>query len=208
MVQVRGFLEINCLYFERIKTISKNQDSRTNLCNRNFTTQLWFLPFGQNMKINNVSKCLKQHMLNDIVLKEYEIMIINSHKEYKLKDLKGDICKKEEKAKADGKLGLILLAGNQCGLGITLPSCDIVILLNNTLSADRILQMMYRCMSEGDNKKCGFVVDLNISRVLNTLPEYNIHKKDTTIEDKFTYLIEHNLINIDSDLFVGKQKKE
>ena len=62
-------------------------------------------------------------------------------------------------------------------------------------------------MSEGENKKCGFVVDLNISRVLNTLLEYNIHKKDTTIQDKFTYLIENNLINIDSDLFIGKEKQ-
>ena len=195
--------------FERIKTISRNQNSRTILCNENFTTQLWFLPFGHGMKINNVSKCLKQKMLNDQILKNYEIMIINSHKEYKLKDLKGDISKKELKAKADGKLGLILLAGNQCSLGITLSLCDIVILLNNTLSVDRILQMMYRCMSESidGSKKCGFVVDLNISRVLNTLLEYNIHKKDNTIQDKFTYLIENNLINIDSDLFIGKEKQ-
>tara|TARA_B110000967_G_C18896517_1_gene571073 strand:- start:371 stop:4549 length:4179 start_codon:yes stop_codon:yes gene_type:complete len=195
--------------FERIKTISINQDSRTMLCNENFTTQLWFLPFGQGMKINNVSNCLKGKMLNDIILQKYSIMIINSHKEYKLKDLKGDIYKEEQKAKAEGKLGLILLAGNQCSLGITLPLCDIVVLLNNTLSVDRILQMMYRCMSESSDgsKKCGYVVDLNISRVLNTLLEYNINKKDTTIKDKFTYLIENNLINIDSDLFVGKEKE-
>ena len=193
--------------FERIKMISKKQDSRTVLCNENFTTQLWFLPFGQGMKINNVSKCLKQKMLNDKILKNYEIMIINSHKEYKLKNLKNDISKKEQKAQEDGKIGLILLAGNQCSLGITLPLCDIVILLNNTLSIDRIIQMMYRCMSEGENKKCGFVVDLNISRVLNTLLEYNINKKDSTIKDKFTYLIENNLINIDSDLFMGNEKQ-
>ena len=196
--------------FERIKTISRDQDSRTTLCNENFSTQLWFLPSGQGMKINDVSKCLKQKMLNDTILKDYEIMIINSHKEYKLKDLKGDIAKKEQQAQSDGKLGLILLAKNQCSLGITLPLCDIVVLLNNTLSVDRILQMMYRCMSESSDgrKKCGFVVDLNISRVLNTLLEYNINKKDTTTQDKFTYLIENNLINIDSDLFVGKEKKK
>jgi hypothetical protein len=195
--------------FERIKKISRNQDSRTTLCNENFTTQLWFLPFGQGMKINNVSKCLKETMLNDPILKEYEIMIINSHKEYQLKDLKGEISKKELEAKANGKLGLILLAGKQLSLGITLPLCDIVVLLNNTLSMDLILQMMYRCMSESSDgsKKCGFVVDLNISRVLNTLLEYNTNQKDKTIKEKFTYLIENNLINIDSDLFIGQEKK-
>jgi hypothetical protein len=192
--------------FERIKKISIDRNSRTTLCNQNFTTQLWFLPIGQGLKIDKVSKCLKKSMLNDSVLKSYDIMIINSHKEYKLKDLKGEIGKKELKAKNNGKIGLILLAGNQCSLGITLPLCDVVILLNNTLSMDRILQMMYRCMSEGDGKKCGFVVDLNISRILNTLTEYNINKKDLTVKSKLEYLIENNLINIDSDLFMNKCK--
>jgi len=52
-------------------------------------------------------------MENDQILKEYEIMIVNSHKKYELKDLKRCINKKEQKAKANGKSGLILLAGNQ-----------------------------------------------------------------------------------------------
>ena len=195
--------------FERIKKISKNKNSRTNLCNEDFTTQLWFLPFGQGMKIKHVSECLEKKIQNDNILKKYETMIINSDKEYKLKDLKGDISRRELKAKSEGKLGLILLAGNQCSLGITLPFCDIVVLLNNTLSFDKILQMMYRCMSESSDgsKKCGFVVDLNISRVMNTLIEYNIHEKNNNIQQKIEYLIENNLINIDSDLFNGCEKE-
>ncbi len=83
------------------------------------------------------------------------------------------------KANTDGKDGLILLAGNQLTLGITLPFVDIVFLFNDILSSDKIVQMMYRCMTESINheendkindkqKKMGFVVDLNISRVLNT----------------------------------------
>ena len=53
----------------------------------------------------------------------------------------------------------------------------------------------------------GFVVDLNISRVLNTCLDYNVYKKDLNVEQKITYLIENNLINIDSDLFQGKENK-
>lgn len=53
----------------------------------------------------------------------------------------------------------------------------------------------------------GFVVDLNISRVLNTCLDYNVYKKDLNIEQKFTYLVENNLINIDNDLFQGKENK-
>jgi hypothetical protein len=56
-------------------------------------------------------------------------------------------------------------------------------------------------------KKMGFVVDLNISRVLNTLLDYNVYKKDMNVEQKITYLVENNLINIDSDLFDNKENK-
>jgi len=56
-------------------------------------------------------------------------------------------------------------------------------------------------------KKMGFVVDLNISRVLNTLLDYNVHKKDLNVEQKIAYLVENNLINIDSDLFESKENK-
>jgi hypothetical protein len=135
-----------------------------------------------------------------------------------LKDIKEEIKNKELKAKEEGKSGLILLAGNQLTLGITLPFVDVVFLFNDVLSSDKILQMMYRCMTEtinsSDNalinngvKKFGFVVDLNISRVLNTMLDYNVYKKDLNIEQKMEYLVENNLINIDSDLFQNKENK-
>jgi hypothetical protein len=50
------------------------------------------------------------------------------------------------KAKEDGKDGLILLAGNQLTLGITLPLVDVVFLFNDFVSSDKIIQMM--CMTE------------------------------------------------------------
>lgn len=198
--------------FERIKKISKNGNSRTNLNNGDFTSQLWFLPFGTDMLIDKVSCCLKERMLKNRVLKNYEIMIVNSKKDYKLKDIKEEIKNRELKAKEEGKSGLILLAGNQLSLAVTLPFVDIVFLLNDTISSDKIIQMMYRCMTESinnsendkinnGNKKMGFVVDLNISRVLNTCLDFNIHKKELNVENKLTYLVENNLINIDADLF-------
>jgi hypothetical protein len=204
--------------FERIKCISNSKNSRTKLNNGDFTSQLWFLPFGKDMLIDKVSKCLKDRMLKNRVLCQYEILIVNSKKKFKLKDIKQEIRNKELKAKEEGKSGLILLAGNQLTLGITLPFVDIVFLFNDVLSSDKILQMMYRCMTETINnsdtaginngvKKIGFVVDLNISRVLNTILDYNVYKKDLNIEQKIEYLVENNLINIDSDLFENKTNK-
>ena len=70
--------------FGRIVDISTQKKSRTLLSNTNFTTQLWFLPFGIGQKINDVSQNLKKLMLNDLVLKHYEILVDWSIKKYKV----------------------------------------------------------------------------------------------------------------------------
>jgi len=204
--------------FGRNKTQSVRLNSRTKLNNADFTSQLWFLPFGINMHISTVSEHLKDRMLKNKTLRNYEIKIVNSNKNYKLKDIKEEIQNWELNAKHDGKDGLILLAGNQLTLGITLPFVDIVFLFNDIVSSDKIIQMMYRCMTESINnpendkinsgaKRVGFVVDLNISRVLNTAIDYKVFKHDLGVEQKLTYIVENNLINIDSDLFQGKENK-
>jgi len=165
-------------------------------------TQIWFLPSNN---INEISKCLEQLMKEDNILKKYNVLCINRKNTDLAKAIKEDITKQEKIAKAEGKEGLILLAGNMLTLGITLNMCDVVALMNNTISSDKVLQQMYRCMTEGSQKKFGFVVDLNISRVLNTCVNYTIYKNDKSTEDKIKYLIENHLINIDVDMM--EQKK-
>jgi site-specific DNA-methyltransferase (adenine-specific) len=139
------------------------------------------------------------------VLGNFGVLVLNSNIETPIKDIKDTIKDYERKYKDEGKTGLIVLVGNQCSLGITLENCDVVILLNDILSSDKIYQMMYRSMTEAQNKKCGFVVDLNINRVLNTVMEYSLYKKDLTTEDKIRYIVENNLIRIDSDYFMNKR---
>ena len=204
--------------FKRINDIAIEKNSRTRFNNVHFTTQLWFLPFGINMSIAKVSEDLKKIMEQNSILKTYEIKIVNSKNNYKVNNLKEKIKNWELEAKKDGKDGMILLAGNQLSLGITLPFVDVVFLFNDIVSSDKIIQMMYRCMTErmkssendkinNKSKKMGFVVDLNISRVLNTCLDYNVYKKDLNVEQKISYLVENNLINIDSDLFQGRENK-
>ena len=182
--------------FSRILKICSDKESRTPF------TQIWFLPSDN---INEISKCLEQLMKEDNVLKKYNVLCINRKNKDLAKDIKENITKQEKIAKAEGKEGLILLAGNMLTLGITLNMCDVVALMNNALSSDKVLQQMYRCMTEGSHKKFGFVVDLNISRVLNTCVNYTIYKNDKSTEDKIKYLIENHLINIDVDMM--EQKK-
>lgn len=182
--------------FTRIKSISSEKETRYPF------TQIWFLPPDN---INETSQCLKLLMQNDSVLKRYDVVCINRKNKDLAKDVKDEINKREIEAEETGKLGLILLAGNMLTLGITLNNCDLVLLMNNTLSSDKVLQEMYRCMTEGDNKKIGFVVDLNISRVLNTCVSYTVYKNEKSIDDKLKYLIKNHLINIDVDIMENKK---
>jgi hypothetical protein len=182
--------------FSRILKICSDKESRTPF------TQIWFLPSDH---INEISKCLEHLMNEDNILKKYNVLCINRKNKELAKDIKEDITKHEKIAKAEGKEGLILLAGNMLTLGITLNMCDVVVLMNNTLSSDKVLQQMYRCMTEGFLKKFGFVIDLNISRILNTCVNYTIYKNDQSIEDKIKYMIENHLINIDVDMMEQKR---
>lgn len=144
-------------------------------------------------------------MLEDNILKNYNVVCINQKNSDLVKNIKGEIIKQETITRSKKQRGLILLAGNMLNLGITINNCDIVMLMNNTLSSDKIMQQMYRCMTEGDNKKMGFVVDLNINRVLQTFINYNSYKNTENVEDKFKYLIENHLINIDIDILNSKK---
>ena len=143
--------------------------------------------------------------MEDKILKNYDVMCINRKNTDLAKDIKSEIARQEIITRSEGKRGLILLAGNMLGLGITINSCDVVMLLNNTLSSDKIIQQMYRCMTEGNDKKSGIVVDLNISRVLHILINYTMNKTNTHVEDKIKYVVDNHLINLDVDMILSKK---
>ena len=182
--------------FTRINNICSNRETRIPF------TQIWFLPPNN---INETSKALINIILQDKILCEYDVYSINSKNEELQNDIKEEINKMETNAIKTEKKGLILLAGNMLGLGITLKNCDVVMLLNNSLSSDKVMQQMYRCMTEGQNKKIGFVVDLNIGRVLNTCLNYSVYNNSHNLEEKIRYLIDYHLINIDVDYFDNKK---
>lgn len=200
--------------FDKIRTISDQHGSRTLT---GFTTQLWFLPYGPNLPIDHISLCLKERMEQNQVLNKYQIYIANS--KHNIKNIKNDIKEEEENAKRKGKKGLIILLGSQLSLGVTLPYADIVFLLNDLKQSDKIIQMMYRCMTEklvrdesdleindGD-KKMGFVVDLNLSRVLQIILDYHVKNDNLSIKNKIKYVIENNLIYLEDAFFKNKENK-
>ena len=85
-------------------------------------------------------------MKEDSILTLYNILCINR----KNKELAKDVINKQEIITREK--GLILLEDNMFSLGITINSCDIVMLMNNTLSADKVIQQMYRYMTKGEKR--------------------------------------------------------
>ena len=111
---------------------------------------------------------------------------------------------------------LIILAGARLQLGISLKNVDIVALWNNVTSSDAIFQMLFRSMTEVDtpkckpndagniveycnNKKFGFMVDLNPQRALTNMFLFkdNLYDKEPS---KNEYKAIGDLINVDTDV--------
>jgi hypothetical protein len=154
-----------------------------------------FLPQNNIHKISEAT--IKLLEINNVI-PEYEIISINSKT---TNNPKQSIEDARNKARNSGKKGVLVLSGKQCSLGVSIDNCDIVLLLNNSMGFDMIYQMMFRCMTEGKNKKCGFVVDLNIHRVIETsvinyasLIKPDIHPRDAT-----KFILQERLINLNGD---------
>ena len=187
----------NIVFMKRIEKICKNPviDSRFIGDTEEPMIIMAFLPQNNIDKISSATMKLLQKY--DII-PEFEIVSINSKITNNPKQL---IEETRIKAKNGGKKGVLVLSGRQCSLGISIHNCDIVLLLNNNNGFDMIYQMMFRCMTEGYNKKCGFIVDLNIHRVIETsiidyasLIKPNSHPKNAT-----QYILQERLINLNSD---------
>ena len=154
-----------------------------------------FLP--QN-NIDKISKATIKLLERNNVIPDYEIISINSKI---TNNPKQSIEEARIKARNSGKKGVLVLSGKQCSLGVSIDNCDIILLLNNSTGFDMIYQMMFRCMTEGKNKKCGFVIDLNIHRVIETsvinyasLIKPDIHPREAT-----KFILQERLINLNGD---------
>jgi hypothetical protein len=154
-----------------------------------------FLP--QN-NIDKISKATIKLLERNNVIPDYEIISINSKT---TNNPKQSIEDARIKARNSGKKGVLVLSGKQCSLGVSIDNCDIVLLLNNSMGFDMIYQMMFRCMTEGKNKKCGFVVDLNIHRVIETsvINYASLIKPDIHPSEATKFILQERLINLNGD---------
>jgi hypothetical protein len=192
-------------FMKRIENICNNEDlksrfydTRENRYDNEIMTIMAFLP--QN-NISKISKATKNLLEKYNVIPNLEIVIINSI-DNSNENPKNIIEQAKNKVRNNNnKNGILVLSGKQCSLGVTIHGCDIVLLLNNTKSFDTIYQMMFRCMTEGKNKKCGFVIDLNIHRVIEqSIIDYALLvKPKKELRNSIKYILKEKLINLNND---------
>ena len=185
------------VFINRIEKICKNPDVNSRFIGDTDEPMIIMAFLPQN-DIDLISKATIKLLRDNDVLPKYEIISINSKT---TKDPKQSIEDARIKAKLNGNIGVLVLSGKQCSLGVSIHNCDIVLLLNNNMGFDMIYQMMFRCMTEGENKKCGFVIDLNIHRVISTsVIEYSsIIKSELHPKEACKYILQERLINLNGD---------
>lgn len=88
-----------------------------------------------------------------------------------------DTIRNVERAALEENKGLVLLSGDVAKMGISLKCVDIVCLMSTNKDADDIIQKMYRALT-GDppQKKDGFIIDLNMTRIVTAMFDYAVEK--------------------------------
>lgn len=188
------------VFMERIQNICSNPINKSRFIGKDeFQHEpmiiMTFLP--QN-NIDKISKATISLLEKYNVVPDYELISINSKVTSNPTQTIEDA---RNKARISGKKGVLVFSGKQCSLGVTINNCDIVLLLNNNMGFDMIYQMMFRCMTEGANKKCGFVIDLNIHRVVETsvINYASLIKPDKHPKEATKFILQERLINLNGD---------
>ena len=190
----------NKVFIKRIEKICKNPDIDSRFIGESeFSDEpMIIMAFLPQNNINEISSANIKLLEKHNTLPNYVIIAINSKT---TNDPKQTIEDARIHARNSNKKGVLVLSGRQCSLGVSIENCDIVLLLNNSMSFDMIYQMMFRCMTEGKNKKCGFVVDLNIHRVIeSSIINYaSLIKPDEHPREATKYILQERLINLNGD---------
>lgn len=190
----------NIVFMKRIEKICKDPtiDSRFIGEGEFHNEPMIIMAFLPQSNIDKISKATIKLLERNNVIPDYEIISINSKT---TNNPKQDIEDVRIKARNSGKKGVLVLSGKQCSLGVSIDNCDIVLLLNNSMGFDMIYQMMFRCMTEGQNKKCGFVIDLNIHRVIETsiINYASFIKSDIHPREATKFILQERLINLNGD---------
>lgn len=184
------------VFIKRIEKICKNPKTNSRFIGDTNEPMIIMAFLPQN-DINLISTATINLLKKNNVLQNYEIISINCKT---TTDPIKQIEDTRKKAKINNKNGVLVLSGRQCSLGVSIENCDIVLLLNNTMSFDMISQMMFRSMTEEKGKTGGFVIDMNIHRSIDSLTQYSSLIKPTEHPiQALKYILQEKIIILNGD---------
>lgn len=185
------------VFMVRIKDLLKHGTHST------FAKTLVVMAFLPQKSIDKITKATLELFKKFHIADNYVVIGINSKI---TNDPKKAVDDAITRANNEGK-NVLVLSGKQCSLGVTIQNCDVVILMNNSQSFDMIYQMMFRCMTERKGKTCGFVIDMNPKRAINTtIMNYaTIIQKNAHPREAVKYLLSERLINLNADHWTIKR---
>ena len=165
----------------------------------------FYVQYGCKQRLSNTSNILKQYIENDRIGRKYEVIIINTDENHG-DNIKEYIMYHYNKAKENPeKLGLIAICGGMLRRAISLPYLDGVFLLDDSKCYDKIIQTIFRPLTELEDKKYGFVVDFKPERSLACILN-SIESKGTSNKQQIKVI--RNLIEIDTDFFDDTQENQ
>ena len=185
------------VFMKKIERVCKNPLTKSRFIGDSSEPMIIMAFLPQN-NVDKISTALISLLDRFLVVPDYHMISINSHT---TNNPKHDIEDARDYARLSNKKGVIVFSGRQCSLGVSIHNCDIVLLLNNNTSFDMIYQMMFRCMTEGNGKRCGFVVDMNIQRVIETsiITYASLIKPSNHPRDAIRYILQERIINLNGD---------
>lgn len=185
-----NFAEVNASLFQNAE-FQLGPPVEPNFQNTN--TILMFVPTGTSKGILKVMTIWAVSLLRNEKFSRYNVACILDDEEKETtippelaeriqtiknlpgKDIKQQIQELEQSLqKQTPKRGLIILAGSKLSTGVSLPSTDVVFLLNDDKSEDTIIQKMYRALTPSEGKKATYVVDYNPIRTYSAVYGYTL----------------------------------
>ena len=165
-----------------------------NLLNNSFFKQHFCFLIVNNQKVNYFGTDFSKDIFKESCVEHYANHRI---------ELKKLIHSFEEKTYAQDK-SLIILTGSILRLGVSLPCVDIALNFDGVKSVDLNMQTMFRVLTEREDKKYGYYIDLYPDRAIQFLYDYTNYYTNTNvvtetkIEDiqNLIYLFNYNGIGL------------
>jgi hypothetical protein len=169
---------------------------------------LCFLPCGiVNTPIDRLQEAFASFLQRHHFLSDFLVLCVNS-KNHNSQDALQQVHDAVAKAKLQQKRGVLVLTGRQLSLAVSLPYCDLVLLMNSTQSFDFYMQSAYRCMTESPGKTIGIVVDVNFRRAVNMAVQMSSQlRPDVSVKSSIQYGIDQDLISINRDHYMQDQER-